>query len=421
METRKSKGPKVTFFPCGEKYPGVRYLLTASRTPGHKPEKTFYIVYRTPDRRQHFEKVIIPGVKVTPAKAAEVRADRSRGKELPNEARREVAKAAKEAEAGKMTFDKLWTKWKEDPENDGKRGTFKADQRYKKHIKIPFGDREPKDLKPLDIDRLRLSLAKDHAKSTTISVLSLVRRIERYGASKNLCAGLPFPIVLRGKTLGREPKVKKAPTDEQVEAYIKTCLAWPDVQAGNFQLFIAYTGIRRGSVQRLKWEDIDLDSQTAVLKDSKTGDVHVVLSDDAVALLRNHPREMKSPYVFTGKGWEDVLDKAGNPIMRKKNGRIRKMQTSKNLPQLSQRQIDRIPRMIADAAGLPKDLDPCHCFRRRLATKVEGTFGIATAMKAGGWKSPAMVINYTATTKQTLRDAANLLGRKIAEAKSDTA
>lgn len=387
------EGTESDIFPC-EGYPGVRYLVTASRTPGHKPKKTFYIVYRTPDRRQHFEKVVIPGERMTPAKAAGVRADRSRGKELSNTARRKVEEAAKEAEAGKWTFDKLWTAWQEDPENAGKRGTFKADQRYKKHIKIPFGNREPKDLKPIDIDRLRLSLAKDHAKSTTISVLGLIRRIERYGASKNLCAGLTFPIVLRGKTLGREPEVKKAPTDEQVEAYIKTCEGWSDVQAGHFMLFIAYTGIRRGSVQRLRWADIDLDNQSAVLKDSKTGDVQIVLSDDAVALLRSHPVTEDVEYVFSG---DDPDGKR------------------------SQRQIDRIPRKIANAAGLPADLDPCHSFRRRLATKVEEKFGIATAMKAGGWKSPAMVINYTATTKQTLREAANLLGRKIAEGKSETA
>ena len=387
MKTKKSKGPKATFFPC-EGYPGVRFLVTASRTPGHRQERVFYIVYRTPDRRQHFEKVVVPGVKMTPAKAAGIRADRSRGKELPNRDQRAAKEAAKAAAAGKMTFNKLWKAWQEDPENNGKRGTFKADQRFKKHIKVPFGDREPKDLKPLDIDRLRLSLAKDHAKSTTISVLSLVRRIERYGASKNLCAGLPFPIVLRGKALGREPRVKKAPTDEQVEAYIKTCETWPDRQAANFQLFVAFTGIRRGSVQRLKWDDIDLDSQTAVLKDSKTGDVQIVLSDDAVALLRSHPETEKVEYVFSG---DDPDGKR------------------------SQRQVDRIPRKIADAAGLPADLDPCHCFRRRLATKVEGAFGIATAMKAGGWKTPAMVLNYTSVGKQTVRDAVNLLGRKIVE------
>jgi site-specific recombinase XerD len=98
------------------------------------------------------------------------------------------------------------------------------------------------------------------------------------------------------------------------------------------------------------------------------------------------------------------------------------MQTPKSLPQLTQRQIDRVPREIADAAGLPKDLDPCHCFRRNLATQLdkEGVSS-ATIMKLGGWKTPAMVMHYTATTKATLREAANLLGRKIAEAKAETA
>ena len=66
-------------------------------------------------------------------------------------------------------------------------------------------------------------------------------------------------------------------------------------------------------------------------------------------------------------------------------------------------------------------MDPCHCFRRRLATKVEAAYGIATAMKAGGWKSSAMVLNYTSVGKQTVRDAVNLLGRKTAEAKEETA
>jgi len=74
--------------------------------------------------------------------------------------------------------------------------------RYRKHLKVPFGDREPSSLKPLDIDRLRLSLATGHAKSTTITVLGLIRRIERYGASRGFCAWLSFPIILKGKKLG---------------------------------------------------------------------------------------------------------------------------------------------------------------------------------------------------------------------------
>lgn len=382
--------------------------------------KQFYVRGRVKSSgEEFFEPADRPGHPVTTASQANAIRSKiiawspgSKGTIPPNKVRREAEESAKVAEAGKWTFDKLWEAWKADPENAEKRGTKKSDEKYRKHLKAPFGDREPKNLAPTDIDRLRLSLAKDHAKATVISTIGLIRRIERYGASTGRCPGLPFPIVLRGKTLGRDPEVKRAPTDAETDAFIKTCESWPDRQEGNFMRLVALTGWRRGSVRNLKWEDIDLDNATAVLKDSKTGDVPVVLGDDAVTLLRNHTGEIESPFVFTGKGWEPMLDEEGKPIMHKKNGRMRRMQTSKNLPQLTQRQIDRVPREVADAAGLPKDLAPCHSHRRRLATKVEEKFGIATAMKAGGWKSPAMVLNYTATTKQTVRDAVNLLSRK---------
>lgn len=377
-------------------YPGVVYLESSARSPDGKLERTYYIRYRSPDGRQHFEPVGGQRKnKMTPAKANVIRSARSRGTELPNRDRRNAKKAAAAAAAGRWTFDKLWKAWQEDPENAGKRGTDKTDQRYRKHIKDPFGEREPSSLKPLDVDRLRLSLAEGHSRETTISVLGLIRRIERYGAATGRCPGLTFPIILRGKRLGRDPEVKRAPTDEQIAAYMKTCREWPDPQAGNFQLLIVLTGMRRGSAWNLKWEDVDLDNQTALLRDSKTGDVSIELSDDAVALLRSHPETEGNPYVFTG-AHEDG--------------------------KRSQRQIDRDPATIRAAAGLPADLDPCHAFRRNLATQLdkEGVSS-ATIMKLGGWKTPAMVMHYTATTKQTLRDAANLLGRKIAEAKAETA
>ncbi len=408
------KTPRLS--PIRTKYPGVYYVLASD--PIGDPQRNIYISYRR-ERKQRFEKVgveghIIDKKKMTPAVASQIRLNRIAGKELPNRERREAERA--DAQAVRWTFDALWEAWKADPENAGKRGTVKADQRYQKHLKDVLGAREPADLKPLDIDRIRLALAKDHARTTTISVIGLIRRIERYGASKNLCAGLPFPVILRGKNLGRDPEVKRAPTDDQVEQFIKTCEAWPDRQVGDFMLFVAYTGIRRGSVRNLKWDDILRDDHKVILRDSKTGDVEVVISDDALELLRNHPRETESPHVFTGKGWTPVLDKEDRPVMHKKNGRMRRLQEEIPMPQLTQRQLDREPAKIRQAAGLPDDLDPCHAFRRRLATKVEGAFGIATAMKAGGWKSPAMVINYTATSKAVLRDAANLLGRKKEEA-----
>jgi integrase len=375
--------PKVEWHKV-KKRPGILYLESVYG-------KTYYVRYRhrggyCPDGKRctgHFERTDAD----TQAAAASIREDKIRGKVPTNEARRESERAAKEAERGRWTFNRLWEAWQADPENAGKRGTKKAAQRYKKHIKEPLGKREPKDIKPLDIDRLRLSLAEGHSRETTISIIGLIRRLERYGASRGLCPGLPFPVILRGKKLGRDRKAKRIPNDAEMAAYIEAANAWPDPQAGNFQLFIVYTGVRRGSAQNLKWEDVDLENGTAILRDSKTGDVQIVLSSDALALLEVHPRTPGNPFVFTsGKG-----------------------------PR-TQRQIDRIPRKIADAARWPKDLDPCHSFRRNLATRL-GREGISpsTIMRLGGWKSPAMVTTYTKTDTETIRDAANLLGRTIAE------
>jgi len=388
-------GEESKFRPEKTKHIGV-YIIMGTSPATKKPEKIFYVQYYRNGKR-YFEKAGRAGQDdMTAYRASLIRAAKIDGKVLPNKERREAERAAKVAAAGKWTFDKLWTAWQEDKENIGKRGTVKADQRYRKHIKIPFGDREPSSLKPLDLDRLRLAIAKDHAKSTTISVLGLIRRIERYGASTGKCAGLTFPIILKGKALGNDPRVKRSPSDEQMDSYIKTCEEWPDIQAGNFQAFVAHTGIRRGSVRDLRWEDLYIDNREnllVLLRDSKTGDVPIVLSDKAVLLLRDHPRTEGNPYIFTG----------GDPDGKR-----------------SQRQIDRIPRIIANAAGLPSDLDPCHAFRRRLATRLK-KYGTKVGMAAGGWKSPAMLLHYQSTDSEEILAALNEAGGTITEAKSETA
>lgn len=405
MTKKKLDLPKAVFHLC-KGHPGVKYLLSAAHSPDGKPERTYYIRYRTPDGVQHFERA--GKLATTPAKADGVRRDRSLGKELPNVVRREEKEAAKKAEAGKWTFDKLWTAWQRDPEQghlnekgevdltQGKRGTLKTNQRYVKHIKVPFGDREPKNLTSDNIDKFRLSLAKKYSRETTKSIIGLVTRLSRYGASKGYCAGLSFPIVLGGKALGKDPKQKRAPNAAEYAAYIETCKAWPDRQAGAFQLFIAFSGVRRGSVRNLKRADVDLVNKTALLRDSKTGDVKIALSNNAIALLREHlalPRNLGNPYIFTGS------DPSGKR---------------------SQGQIDRIPRKIANAVGLPADLDPCHAFRRFLATRLK-KYGTKVGMDAGGWRDPKMLLHYQSAQEDEVRDALNEEDAKIAETKIETA
>lgn len=414
------------------RYPGVTVTESASHSADGEPLRTYYIQFRLAGR-SFFEKALVrdpaDDSRWIPARtvveASGLRAAKIAGDELPTSVRREQEAAAKKAETGKWTFDRLWEAWKADPEQghldkngevdlkQGKRGTLKADLRYGKHISASpedikkrmedspdappaIGGREPKDLTSDDIDRFRLYLANHYSRETTKSIIGLVTRIARYGASKGYCAGLSFPVILRGKQLGKEPKKKRAPNAAEYATYLSTCDAWPDKQAGNFQKFIAYTGIRRASARNLKRGDVDLVNKTVLLRDSKTGDVKIALSNNAVALLREHldlPRNLGNPYIFTGS----------DPDGKR-----------------SQKQIDTIPRKIANAAGLPADLDPCHAFRRFLATRLK-KYGTKVGMDAGGWKDPKMLLHYQSATADDVRDALNEEDARIAESTNGTA
>ena len=86
------------------KYPGVYYIDKGK-------EKIFYIFIISTAKR--LKKRLAANLQddMTAAKAAGIRAERSKGKEPSNNARREKKKAAKLAEAGKMTFARLWDEY----------------------------------------------------------------------------------------------------------------------------------------------------------------------------------------------------------------------------------------------------------------------------------------------------------------------
>jgi len=100
---------KSRFQPTRTKIPGVYYIVGTAVATG-KPERIYYVSYYR-DGKRHFEKAgrQYQDAK-TPSRAATIRADRIRGKELPNRERREAARAATEAETGRWTIGRLWKK-----------------------------------------------------------------------------------------------------------------------------------------------------------------------------------------------------------------------------------------------------------------------------------------------------------------------
>ncbi|MCL2103398.1 MAG: tyrosine-type recombinase/integrase, partial [Syntrophorhabdaceae bacterium] len=274
-------------------YKGV-YRRTA-KDGKHK----FYISYRFAGK-QHHEPAVIPGTTMTAAKAAALRLERMSGKALPNTERRKAERAAKEVDRTKWTIGRLWAEYVESRYKASSKSHDTDRLNYRKHLEGPFAAKEPHEIAALDVERVRRNMEKklNLQAATVARVLGLLIRIVNFGTDKQLCKeGLSFKIKL---PRSRSEKTEHL-TDEQTAQYIKVCQDWPDVQAGAFQLFLLFTGVRRSEARKLLWADVDLDRGFMTLRNPKGGvDQKINFNELALELLKKHPRTEDNPFVFSG-------------------------------------------------------------------------------------------------------------------------
>ncbi|MBU0986227.1 MAG: site-specific integrase, partial [Proteobacteria bacterium] len=167
-------------------YPGVFYR-EAKRIGGRGTEKVYYAVYKK-DGKLYEEKCGRQYIDdMTPARAATIRGELIEGKRLSKKEIREQEKALKAAENNKWTISRLWDAYRK---NAPRKGNDSDKSRYNKYIKPNFGNKEPKEILPLDVDRVRIKLLKTFAPGTVEKTLEILRRIVNFGIKKNLCLGL---------------------------------------------------------------------------------------------------------------------------------------------------------------------------------------------------------------------------------------
>jgi len=363
------------------KYPGVSFIVSTTLGSG-KPERIYYIRYRR-NKKLIEEKV---GKQfqddMTSARANHIRAERIHGNQLSNNEERKVIKEQKYEESNKWIIDKLWGFYKENrPDIKG----IKIDgYRYQNEIKPDFGDKEPKDLSPFDVDKLRIRLLKIKKPGTVKKVLGLLQRIINYGVKKNLCQGIGFTIEM--------PKVNDLKTEdltpEQLSNLLDSIEKDSNIQAKNLMMMVLYTGMRRGELFRLKWKDVKFDRGFINIHDPKGGpDQKIPLNNKCRVLLDNHPKT-GSEYVFPGRGGRQRTD-------------IRK-------------QVNR----IKIKAGLPKDFRPLHGLRHVYASMLasSGKVDMYTLQKLLTHKSPIMTQRYAHLRDETLKRASDLAGDLISQA-----
>jgi len=365
----------------GTAYRGV-YYRQAQRIGGKGNEKVFYIVFKK-DGVTHEEKAGRQYADdMTAARAARVRAARIEGKRLSRKQVRERRQAEKEAQAARWTINRLWEEYKAGKPDT--KSLASDDYMFQKYLKPAFGEKEPGEIIPLDVDRVRIRLSKIRSPQTVKYILSLLKRIANFGVRKRHCQGLGFYMEM--------PKVYNLRTEDLTPGQLKRLLealdTEPNVQAANLMKMALFTGMRRGELFRLKWEDIDSGRGFISIREPKGGrDQKIPLNSAARSLLEQHPRT-GSPFVFPGRGGRQRTD-------------IRK-------------QVNR----IKERAGLPKSFRPLHGLRHTYASMLasSGKVDMYVLQRLLTHKSPKMTMRYAHLRDEALKRASDVAGELIEEA-----
>jgi integrase len=352
-------------------YPGVYYIM--GKASDGRPERIYYIVYRKNGKQIEEKAGRQFKNDMTPGRAASIRTKRIEGASS-NQERREEAK--KEV----WTLSRLWQEYITHKPLTKSLRTNKG--QFLNFIEPALGQKEPIDLSPLDLDRLRIGVAKNHKPQTVKHVISLLVRIVNYGVRLGLCPGLAF----KAPTI----KVHNLKTEDLSQDQLSDLLAaidqdW-DIQAANFMRMALFTGMRRGELFKLRWEDVDFERGFIHIRQPKGGkDQAVPMNQAAREVLGNHPRNDDSPFVFPGRGGKQRVE-------------IR-------------RPVDRIKK----AAGLPPGFRPLQGLRHVYASILasSGQVDLFTLQKLLTHKSPAMTQRYAHLRDEALRRASDLAGDLI--------
>jgi len=365
------------------KYPGVFYR-EAERIGGEGKEKVFYIVFKKDGKvleekagRQFMDDM-------TPAKAASIRSQRIEGKRVSPKEKRSIEQERKLAEDTRPTMTRLWEEYmRQRPMN---KSLLNDDDRFRLHLAPSFGGKTPAEIISLDVDRLRVRMLKTHAPQTVKHVLALLKRIIRFGTHKGLC-----PEINTARLHIEMPRVDNKSTEdldgEQLARLIESIEADPNRKAADIMLTALFTGMRKGEILNLKWEDVNLDREVIYIRDPKCGtDQSIPMNQEARAILARQVRN-ESPYVFPGKD----------------GGRLQNIQPS----------IQR----IRARAKLPESFRPLHGLRHVFASLLasSGQVSMHVLQKLLTHKSATMTQRYSHLHDEALKRGSNAAGALFGE------
>lgn len=363
---------------------GIRARLHPTRKHGMKPD-LYFVLRFTVDGQRKQEALGWASEGWTLAKArAELaklkEAARTGTGEVTLQEKRAKAKAAREAEQAKPVISLLWEIYKGAHEG---RPNSKPDAANIKHLLPFFADKTPEDIRTAHVDSLRRQLEKSGKSPQTVKhVMGLLRRIIRYGAQRGLCT---VPDISRLHF--DMPKVDNVKTECLTPEQAKKLLEALDTEADQnlaamVRLALA-TGMRRGALLGLQWEDLDFRQGHIMLRGetAKKGRTGYIPMADAARTILESIAPTGSPYVFPGKNGEKRVE------VRRFMDRLRKK------------------------AELPEGFRPLHGLRHTYASWLasSGKVDLFTLQKLLTHESPQMTQRYAHLADEAMRRAASVI------------
>lgn len=255
---------------------------------------------------------------------------------------------------------------------------------FTKHLSPALGNKSLDLIAPFDVEKFVLSLKKKRNKQNkTLSAatikhqLVLLTRIfsiaEQWGVftGRNPCQRV------------RKPKLNNEITeylqDDELSRLLTVLESWPDRMQASIVLFCLYTGLRRGEIFSLTWNDVDLVRKKMTIRDPKGKlDQNLPLSDKAIDVLKAVPRKYETEYIFYSVSGE------------------------------KRKTIRHGWNLIKEAAQLPADFR-FHGLRHHFASSlVSAGVDIYTVQKLLCHKDSKTTQRYAHLADKTLKDAVNL-------------
>lgn len=368
---KKSKREK------SQKYAGVYFRFDAVGK-----ERTYYIVYRQGGREAKLieEPVGKASCGMTEAKAALIRADRIRGKEKSNTEKRKEIIESQQVERDRWTLDRIWQAYQEaHPKHKSRQRDI---SRYNTHIGPHFGQHTPEEMLTADIDAFKSnSLKAGKSEGTIQRVISQLRAIINFGVKRGLCQPL-HPGRLTIESIHVDGEKTEMLTEQQVTQLIEALDAESDQDAAALIRLAMVTGMRKGALLALRWEDCDFVRNIITLcgTSAKKGVTEHIPMNEAARTILLKISHTGSPFVFPGKDGYQRKD------------------------------YRRIARRVKKNAGLPDNFRPLHGLRHHFASFLasSGKVDLYTLQKLLTHSSPQMTQRYAHLADEAMKRAAGV-------------